>query len=204
MLDMGLLSLVLATIAISASGAIVPGPMTAIAIAKAREERFSGSFIALGHSLVEFPLVFLLYFGFSAFFTNATVITTVGILGGLILLFFGADMVRSRNKFASGEKSIKFGNFSGGIITSITNPYFFLWWATIGLALLIRFSVFGLLGVSLFAISHWIVDFIWTTFLTYSVNRSKHLWTKRTHEYVFGGCGLLLIIFGLWFILSSI
>jgi threonine/homoserine/homoserine lactone efflux protein len=52
---------------ISLSGALSPGPLTALSISEgARAGRGSGTRLALGHGLVEIPLVFAIAYGLGA------------------------------------------------------------------------------------------------------------------------------------------
>jgi threonine/homoserine/homoserine lactone efflux protein len=91
-----------------------------------------------------------------------------------------------------------------GILTTALNPGFFVWWMTVG-AILISIAVgFGLWILVIFALIHWSCDFIFDYFVTFSVHRTKHLWSEKTHKIVFGTCGVLLLAFGIWFIISSV
>ena len=55
--------LFLASVAIiSMSGVLLPGPLFAVTIEKASKRRTAGVLIALGHGVVEFPLMFMIFF----------------------------------------------------------------------------------------------------------------------------------------------
>jgi threonine/homoserine/homoserine lactone efflux protein len=91
-----------------------------------------------------------------------------------------------------------------GFITSTSNPYFFLWWATVGSMLILTSLDYGIFGFILFALVHWSCDLGWYSFVTLSVHRSRHLWTEMVQNAVFTCCGLILIIFGVYFLLSLV
>ena len=191
-------------VVISTSGVLSPGPLLAAAVAKGREDRNAGVLISVGHGVVEFPLMILIYLGFSRFFTGSLVRSFIGIGGGLVLFYMGYDMIRARKSMGSEAGGLSYGSVFAGIFTSVSNPYFVLWWITVGAALIVAASGFGVWGFVVFMFVHWSCDLLWYTFVTRVVNRSSGFWTSRVHEVVFGGCGLFLIFFGVWFILSVI
>jgi threonine/homoserine/homoserine lactone efflux protein len=95
-------------------------------------------------------------------------------------------------------------SFIAGILATDANPYFLLWWVTVGTALIINAKVFGFIGFLVFAITHWLCDFLWNTFVSVTVFKSKRFWTKKVHEIVFGFCFVVLVGFGTWFIISTL
>jgi len=84
-----LLLFLLSVIAISLSGVMTPGPMFAVTIAKGKFDENAGLYIALGHGIIEIPLIVLIYFGFSQFFTYELVKKSIGFIGGIMLLYMG-------------------------------------------------------------------------------------------------------------------
>ncbi len=195
----------LASVAIiSLSGVLMPGPVTAVTIAKGRSSGNAGALIALGHGVIEIPLMILIYFGFAQFFTYEIVRRTIGFVGGIMLGFMGLQMYRTKDQVERGEKNMNFSSILSGVITTGANPYFFLWWATIGSALVINSALFGLTGFLLFATVHWSIDFFWVLFVSKTVYRSRGLWNPKIHRMVFGICASILIFFGIWFIYSAI
>ncbi len=192
----------LSTIFVSLSGVMMPGPVFAVTVTKGYRDRMAGALIAFGHGLVEFPLMALIGFGFARFFSSNLVKMVIGLLGGFMLIYMGFDMFRARGKTIEGSGNQKHGSIAAGIITTGANPYFFLWWATIGVALIMNANIFGIMGILLFAVTHWMCDFFWDLFVSMTVFKSRHLWTKRVHKMVFCLCAVVLIGFGAWFIVS--
>ncbi|MBE0477525.1 LysE family transporter [Candidatus Aerophobetes bacterium] len=189
---------------ISLSGVMMPGPVLAATIAKSGGSKFAGSYIALGHGLVEFPLMFAIYFGLYNFFQNNLIKITLGLVGGVVLIYMGKGIFNLKKE---AEITIKDNNTSTstltGAITSMLNPYFILWWVTVGTALIMRSALFGLLGLILFGVVHWLCDFIWYSSVSYGVYRSGEIWGKKVQIVLLGISSLLLIGFGTWFIISS-
>jgi threonine/homoserine/homoserine lactone efflux protein len=187
---------------ISMSAIMMPGPVLAVTIAKGRKDKNAGALIALGHGIIEVPLILLIHFGFAKFFSSDPIKIVIGLVGGAVLVFMGIQMYRGRKSIAAESRDLPYGSLTAGIITTSSNPYFFLWWGTIGTTLILTANTFGFIGFFLFAIVHWLCDLIWILFVSVATFRSKHLWNNRIHEIVFGICSVILIIFGLRFIIS--
>jgi threonine/homoserine/homoserine lactone efflux protein len=187
---------------ISLSGVMIPGPLTAATIAKGYREQNAGTFIALGHLVIELPLMVLIYFGFAQFFASPEVKKVIGVAGGLVLLFMGAMVLRGMRKNLREASDLPYGSFVTGIVMTGANPYFFLWWATIGIALIVTAATFGIWGLIAFAVVHWSCDLIWEQVVSMSVFRTRHLWTQKVQRIVFGICALVLVGFGVWFCVS--
>ncbi|UCE80977.1 MAG: LysE family transporter [Methanobacteriota archaeon] len=192
-------------ILISFSGVMTPGPVFAATVAKGYEDEKAGIKIALGHGLIEFPLMAVIILSMGFIFTNEIVKSGIGLVGGGLLIFLGASMVRSR-KMSSATKGqlFPYKSLTVGAITTSANPYFFLWWATVGALLITAALEYGAIIVFVFAVVHWSCDLAWYAFTSFAVFRTKHLWTPLVHEVVFGACGVLMIAFGVYFAIGPV
>ena len=189
---------------ISLSGVMMPGPVFAGTVAKGYKDKNAGMAIAIGHGFVEFPLIAVIALGFGIFFENPVVRIVIGIVGGVMLCYIGYNMIRMRKDIDESERYLPYHPVIVGIITSATNPYFYLWWATVGLALIALALTFGLLAFIGFAILHQLCDFLWDYFVSFSVFKSKKFWSEKGHNYLFMICGIIMIIFGAWFMVSPV
>src|SRR4030042_1351898 len=187
---------------ISLSGVMMPGPLTAATIAKGYREQNAGIFIALGHAVIELPLMALIYFGFAQFFASPEVKKVIGLAGGLMLIVMGLMVLRSMRKNLGESADLPYSPLVTGIMLTGANPYFFLWWATIGIALIITAAQFSIWGLLIFAVVHWSCDLAWEEVVSVSVFRTKHLWTQTVQRVVFGICAAALVGFGVWFCVS--
>lgn len=188
-------------ILISFSGVMAPGPVFAAAVAKGYKDEKAGIKIALGHGIVEFPLMALIVLSLGYVFKEPAVRLGIGLIGGSLLVFLGVTMIRSRKMAAEGpEEYMPYNSVIAGALTTSANPYFFLWWATVGALLIAGAQEFGSIVVIIFAVVHWSCDLAWYSFTSFAVFKTKHLWTPLVHEIVFGLCGILMIGFGLYFV----
>ena len=191
------------TVVISLSGVMTPGPVFAATIAKGYKDQRAGIKIAIGHGLVEFPLMALIILSLGYVFESPEVRLGIGLFGGALLVFLGVMMIRSRRTIAEGRDDfMPQDTIVTGAMTTSANPYFFLWWATVGALLITGAESFGPIVVVAFAVVHWSCDLAWYSFTSYAVFKTKHLWTPLVHEIVFGVCGAIMVAFGVLFILG--
>ena len=199
-----MLPILLSVVVISLSGVMAPGPMFAVTLAKSYRSPWAGTWIALGHAVIEVPLILLIYFGFAPFFQNNAVQLGLSIVGGGMICWLGIAMFRARTEVVHQGKDLPYNAFTAGILTSGFNPFFLVWWATIGSMLIMRFLDFGTTGLMVFIVAHWLVDLVWLSLVSNLVYRTRSLWGRKFHEWLFIACSLLLIGFGGWFIVSGI
>jgi len=189
---------------ISLSGVLMPGPLFAVTLKKAAKSKISGALIAVGHGIVEFPLMFLIFFLLSQFTIPNYVQITVGLVGGLLMVFMGVQAFRKRNKEDTTTVSLKRDSVLSGVWTTAANAGFILWWLTIGTALVLNAQLFGFVGFSIFAGVHWLCDFLWYSIVGLLIFKSQRFWNKRVHLGVTLFCVVVFVGFGLYFMSSAL
>jgi len=199
-----MLPILLSVVVISFSGVMMPGPMFAVTLAKSYKSAWAGTWISLGHAVIEVPLVLLIYFGFAQIFKSTFFQLVLSVLGSGMIIWLGISMFRARKKVVRQGKDLSYSAFAAGIIMSGLNPFFLLWWTTIGLMLITRIVPFGMVGLVTFIIVHWLCDLIWLTLVSNVVFRTPALWGQRLQEGIFIACSALLVVFGGWFLVSGI
>ena len=193
-----------AVILISLSGVLMPGPLFAITIKKASKSKISGALIAIGHGIVEFPLMFLIYFVLSEFQIPSIVQVLVGLVGGFLMVVMGVQTFRNRHKKDEEVAGLKRESIMAGIYTTAVNAGFILWWLTIGTALILNAQLFGLLGFSVFAGVHWLCDFSWYTVAAFAVFKSQRFWNDKVRMGITLFCVVIFIGFGVYFMGSAV
>ena len=189
---------------ISMSGVLLPGPLFAVTIEKASKRKTAGALIAFGHGVIEFPLMFLIYFVLSQFVVPGSVRSVIGIVGGALMIYMGAQAFRNRNREEKAQANSKRDSLLAGIWTTAANAGFILWWLTVGTALILNAQLFGFLGFSVFAGVHWLCDFVWYTIFAFAIFKSRRFWTKRVHEGVSLFCVVVFVGFGAYFFGSAL
>ena len=199
--DCGMILFLSKAIVISLSGVMAPGPVTAATIAAGTRRRHAGALVALGHGVVEFPLMVLIMLGIGRLFEIEGVRIAVGLLGGAFLALMGAGMLLGLRK---GDDPA--GSPAGrhplvaGIVLTAGNPYFLLWWATVGLALATEAATLGALAFALFAVIHWLCDLLWLEALSLATFKGSRLLGGQARKIVLGVCAVALLVFAVTFI----
>jgi threonine/homoserine/homoserine lactone efflux protein len=185
------------------SGALMPGPVLTVTIAETTRRGFwAGPLIVLGHGLVEFTLFLALVLGLGHILRNQLVFGLVGLMGGMVLVWIGAGMLRHRRKAHVDLRSAsaKEGKtVLAGLLTSVANPYFTIWWATVGLSYIAVSQQYGIAGLGSFYSGHIMSDLIWYSAVAGAVTAGRKLITDRAYRWVMGLCGVFLLVLGLFF-----
>ncbi len=188
---------------ISLSGVLAPGPLTALSVGKGSKFPQTGALVAVGHGMVELPLMLLILFGLGALLKAPSLRGIISLLGGSFLLFSGFGMLRGMRTPGKGshyEGSV----IMAGAFLSLSNPYFLLWWGTVGATLIVRSMCFGLLGFFVFAVAHWFCDLAWLSLLSFFSFRGARFLGEGFQKVVFALSGAFLLFFGVRFILDAL
>ncbi|MDD3520177.1 MAG: LysE family transporter [Actinomycetota bacterium] len=197
------------------SGALVPGPMFTLVVTKVAQKGFWASFfIVIGHAIAELAILVIFLFGFINYLKNEIVIKIIGILGGIGLLYMAYDMISSsirnkikinldlkeKEKLGSGRSN--FFTLTQGFLISLVNPYWYIWWVTVGAAFLLKSTSFGYLGNFTFYSGHISSDFIWYLFIGFILSKGKKIINMKVYRILFLICGLFLVYLGIKFIID--
>lgn len=196
----------LTVVTISLSGVMMPGPVTAVTVAAGAKSPHAGAWVAIGHGVIEFPLMALIYFGAGAWFERVPVKIGVGLAGGLVLLRMGYGVLRDYRQGdlppVAPEAQAR-SPFLSGILLSAGNPYFLIWWATAGAVLIGKSWAFGLFGFIVMALVHWSCDFGWLYFLSALSFRGGRFFGRKLEQGLLIACGLCLLFFAGYFLAGS-
>ncbi len=189
---------------ISLTGVMLPGPMTAATIAKGYRNKNAGALIAVGHAVIELPLIAAMYLGIGHFLGLPAVVNGIYIAGGVALFYLGFRMFRTAGDAPEEVGGLPASSVVTGILVTGTNPAFYVWWITIGAALITGAARFGAIGIVLLGVVHWPCDLIWSEFLSMGTFKSRKWWTGKVQRIVFSVCALVLLGFGAWFVFSGL
>lgn len=197
------------------SGAVMPGPLLSTNIERTLKKGFTQSLLlVLGHAIVEILLVVALVFGASSFFTNKNFTISISFIGSFVMLYMAFTMFFSLKNISipktNGNVSTK-DNYKGlnntvlvGAIVSVSNPYFVIWWATIGLGYIVTALNFGLLGVIVFYMGHILGDLVWYTAISAVLLKGKKYFTDKIFKIIIFICAIAIVIFALLFMINGI
>ena len=198
-----LVPLFLLAFGVGFSGAAIPGPMLALSIAEtARRGFWAAPLVVLGHGLAEAALVAALALGLSPLLQKGPLIAIIGILGGLFLGWMGVRLLRQRTAgpVLSASPSGRAFPVLGGMVVSLANPTWFLWWAAVGSTFVVWALGMGLLGLLVFYFGHILSDLSWYSLVGVLVSRGL---ATKIYRGLMRASGLFLLALAGYFIYSG-
>lgn len=200
---------ILTSFIVGLSGAMVPGPMFTVTVSDSVKKGFiTGPLVVLGHFIAEFILMIFILSGFSWVVGSTEAAIVIGTLGGVMLIYMGYTTAKTRTDLQDlsnpDEPSSRYGSVLKGVLTSVSNPYFFLWWATIGLAFLFKgLEIAGLVGLIGFIVGHWSSDLGWFSVVSFFSSRGSKVMNEKQFNTIMKICGVFLILLGAYFLFTA-
>lgn len=194
-------------IIISASGVMSPGPLFAANITYGlKQGTKAGIKIAIGHSLVELPLVILLGIGILSLEIFPEFKTIISILGAITLFVFAFIQIKSTlKKNEKSETKLKQGPIITGVLLSALNPFFIIWWLTIGLKLISdAMAIWAFIGILIVFVLHVWMDFVWLGSTAFLISKSKKIISNTNYKIIMLALSAILIYFGITFLTDVI
>lgn len=189
---------------IGLTGALAPGPTLVATINSSLAGGWSmGPRVTLGHAFVELLMVIIIITGLCVAVSAFQGI--IAAVGGIALVVFGVLTVieaRTASLSFSQTPSASPRPFLAGVLTSISNPYFWIWWLTVGSALLIGAYQGGLILAVAFILGHWGADLAWLTLVSASIHRGRFVLSDSSYRWILGLCGFFLMGFGLYYLVT--
>ncbi|MDD3580319.1 MAG: LysE family transporter [Desulfobacca sp.] len=188
---------------IALSGALMPGPLLTITITEASRRGFwAGPLIILGHGLLEFTLLVLLLLGVGAVVNQPYIMGGVALLGAGLLWWMGLGLLKEARQAQlslNQNHSRSMHPVWAGILMSVANPYWLIWWLTLGLGYVMFAYKYGFWGIAFFFAGHILADLAWYTLVSLAVVQGKHFLSDRLYHGFMVFCALFLIGFGCYF-----
>jgi threonine/homoserine/homoserine lactone efflux protein len=206
---MDIFSFVVTVVLITASGALAPGPLFFQTISQgAKTGARSGLIFSISHTVIEFSLIMLLTFGLLAVKNEVFIRNIIGILGGVVLIIFGLYQIvglLKKKEITQNQEVPSHRLFFMGILFTAFNPYFILWWLTVGSNLILLALEFAALaGVVFMFLCHVWMDYVWLIAVAYFAKRGVNALSSRWYRVVVGLFGVILIYFGVLFLSDAI
>ena len=189
-------------IIISASGVMAPGPLFTANIAYGlRGGGKAGIKMAVGHTIVELPLVILLGVGVFSFEIFPEFRTLISILGAIILFVFAGIQIKTTLQMKKTTFSPKYNAVLTGITLSALNPFFIIWWLSVGFKLISdAMLIWAFAGIFIVFLLHIWMDFVWLYSTAYLSSKSLKIISNRNYKIIMIGLSSMLIYFGISFI----
>lgn len=195
--------------AVGLSGAMMPGPLLAYTIGdSARRGARSGPLMVFGHMLLEAALVAAVAAGLGTVLSSPRVVTAISLVGGAMMGWMGATMLRASRRISldgdAGAARRGMHPVVAGIVVSLANPYWTLWWATIGLTYIAVGMKAGLPGLLAFFAGHIASDLAWYSFVSVAIARGRRLMPPWAYRGLIGLCAVIMLVFGALFLAGGV
>jgi threonine/homoserine/homoserine lactone efflux protein len=188
---------------IALSGALMPGPLLTATISESSRHGFiAGPLMIIGHAILELGLVIAFLLGLAPFFQLPMVFVATALIGSIILFWMAFQMFHSLPTLRlslEGDQKKRNHPMISGILMSVANPYWIIWWATIGLGYILYSWQFGFWGIAFFFVGHILADLVWYSLIAAAVAGGRHFLTNRLYLGLIAFCAVLLVVFAGYF-----
>jgi len=212
------LPLFLTAFVVGLTGAMMPGPVSTVTLAQSMRRGFwTGPLVTAGHALMEGLLVVALALGSGRLLRRPDIVAAIGCVGGLVLLWMGQGLILHIWRRGGKEALLapdraqvddemawplagQLAPVPAGVVTSVANPYWFLWWATVGASYVLLALERGVVGLAAFYSGHILSDLSWNSLLALAGSTGRRLFRGRLYQVLFLLCGLFLLGLGGYFL----
>ena len=203
-----LLTIFTTSFVIALSGALMPGPVLTVTVSEStRRGAIAGPLMIFGHGILELLLVLALIAGLAPYLTRDDVFITISLIGGVILLWMAYSMFRDlpgmKLKAISTDDKPR-NLILAGILLSVANPYWTIWWATIGIGYIAYSIKFGILGIAAFFLGHILADLAWYSLISFGIAKGRKFFSDSFYRGLIGCCATFLAVFSCYFFYSGI
>ena len=206
---------------LSLSGALMPGPLLTYTIVRTlRTERrgwLTGARVIAGHAALEGVLLCGLVLGVVEFLRAPVAAKIIGVAGAALLLYMGIGLLRETVRgrgidLAAGDPPSTTGSAGrvslagrmdpvvAGALVSMGNPYWWIWWVTVGAAFLLRFDI--TLGrwqaLIAFFLGHELGDLGWYSAVSTLLHLGRRSIPRGLTVGILAFCGVAIIGFGIY------
>lgn len=207
---LSLLTIFTGAFVVGLSGAMAPGPVLTVTISETLKRGFiAGPLIVLGHAILEIILLAFIGAGLGPVFEHPAVTRVFLWAGGLVMLWMGLQMVVTNRRTTEEALSAKgtdstYGPVLAGIVLSLSNPYWIIWWVTVGMGFVTQSLQYGIIGLLSFYFGHILADLAWYSFVSFSASAGRRLCPPMVYRSVFILCGIGLMVLSAIFITKAI
>jgi threonine/homoserine/homoserine lactone efflux protein len=192
------------------SGALAPGPLLSVTVSDSfRRGIKAGPQLITGHAILEAFTVAAVAAGLTRLVENSTVYGVIAFVGGAFIAWMGLQLALGAVKktivlqLDADTGQSRFGPLMVGALTSLANPYFVLWWLTVGAGYVVMSLRFGLPGLLAFYSGHILADYTWYTAVSAAVAGGRRFVSQKIYRAVVFCCGVFMMGMAAWFLHSG-
>jgi threonine/homoserine/homoserine lactone efflux protein len=208
------LTLLLTFLGLTVPAVASPGPVsTAVVTAGARQGVRVGPLVSTGHAMMEFLMVLGLALGLRGLMEQPVVAGIIGLVGGVLMLYMGGSLIwgvwqgkLTLPGIADDEDALPATPWSLiglGIVTTLSNPFWYGWWVSVGGSYVWDALQFGALATVVLYLSHITVDYLWNSFLAGVVGSGRRWMNNSVYHVLLVVAGMFLLYVGVTFMIRA-
>jgi threonine/homoserine/homoserine lactone efflux protein len=181
---------------IALSGALMPGPLLSATITESGRRGWKvGPMFMLGHGILEALLIVGLFLGLAPLLVSNIAFIIIAFAGGGFMIWMALGMFRSLPELTLSGENVESGSSLPitGALMSLANPYWIIWWATIGLGYVMVAGNLGFPGVLAFFLGHILADLAWYAFVSLAIHKGRDILPDRVYRWLIAFCAVFLL-----------
>jgi len=180
----------LASFLVGLTGAVSPGPMSASILGMSHKKPLlSTAGLVAGHGIVEAFIIIGIIFGLSSLPFQ----TEIALLGCVTLVILGVMQFMAEPEKKAARAEGAGAPFVAGIVLTLSNPYWWIWWLTFGAGFLALQPAYAA-----FFVGHISADLVWFGILAFTASRGAEILGEK-YRWVVKGSGVAMAAFGIFF-----
>ena len=210
MMQPSLLEIFTFAFAVSIGAVVSPGPVSAAIITETPRRGWkAGPLIATGHILLELIFIGLISIGLSSVLASDEIQRVIAIGGSLLLFYMGGSylalVLRKKAKLPAPNQYMQGTARNAnliltGMLTTISNPFWYAWWATVVPGYLGKSLDLNLTTTAMFYLGHISADYLWDTFLSAVIFSGRRWLSDRSYAILILLTGGFMIYLGVDFL----
>lgn len=200
-------SIFITSFLIAFSGALMPGPLLSATISESGSRGWKvGPMYMLGHGILEALLIAGLFLGLAPLLVSNAAFITIAFAGGCFMIWMAVGMFRSLPGLSLGGETVEAAGSLPltGALMSLANPYWIIWWATIGLGYVMIAGNLGFSGVLAFFLGHILADLAWYAFVSLAVHKGRDILPDKVYRWLIAFCAVFLLGYAAFLLYNGI
>lgn len=185
----------------------MPGPLLSATISESGSRGWKvGPMYMLGHGILEALLIAGLFLGLAPLLVSNAAFITIAFAGGCFMIWMAVGMFRSLPGLSLGGETVEAAGSLPltGALMSLANPYWIIWWATIGLGYVMIAGNLGFSGVLAFFLGHILADLAWYAFVSLAVHKGRDILPDKVYRWLIAFCAVFLLGYAAFLLYNGI
>ena len=190
-----MIDVLLASFAVGLTGAVSPGPMSASILGMSHKKPLLSTLgLVAGHGILEAGIIVGIIYGLRSLPFQ----TGIALLGCAVIVVLGALQFMAEPARQEARDGNARAPFVTGIILTLSNPYWWIWWLTFGAGFLALQPAYAA-----FFVGHISADLAWFGLLAFTASKGAAILGER-YRWVVKGSGIAMAAFGVIFAVTIV